>query len=208
MNELYFPDETLNDVYAGAERGRALKAVAAMARTGNDDAFTELVTVLHSTVYRWALTFARNGDEADEITQETFVLVHRKLDQYRGESSLEGWVYQITRHVALQQRRKSNRRAWLTETSLPGLDSVYTTDPGARVDRQRIAEYIRHFFSTLPPRQREVFDLVDLQGHDPAEVAHIIGLKQSTVRANLFKARASIRAHLLAAHPAWGEVAR
>jgi RNA polymerase sigma-70 factor (ECF subfamily) len=85
---------------------------------------------------------------------------------------------------------------------------VYNTDPGARVDREKITAYIRHFFRELPPRQREVFDLVDLQGHDPIDVAAMIGIKPGTVRANLFKARASIRASILAQHPAWQEIQR
>lgn len=183
-----------------AERGRALRATAALARGGDVAAFTDLVTALHPQVYRWALTFARDADDADEIAQETFVLVHRNLVQYRGDSSLEGWVYGITRNVALQRTRTQKRRAWLSDSMLTGMDTVYNTDPGGRVDRQRVAAYIRHFFTVLPPRQREIFDLVDLQGHDPAEVAQIIGMKPATVRANLFKARASIRAHLLVVH--------
>ena len=191
-----------------ADRGRTLRTTAALARAGDIDAFTDLVIALHPQVFRWALTFARDADDADEIAQETFVLMHRKLGQYRGDSPVEGWVYGITRNVALQRRRTKKRRAWLSDSMLPGIDSVYNTDPGARVDRQRIAAYIRHFFVGLPPRQREDFDLVDLQGHDPAEVAEIIGMKPATVRANLFKARASIRAHLVAVHPAWGEIAR
>lgn len=178
------------------------------ATLGDAVAFNDLVAALHPTVYRWALTFARDPDEADEITQETFVLVHRKLDQFRGESAVEGWVYLITRRVALQRRRKNRRRQFLSSKSFPLSESVYNTDPGARVDRERVAEFIRYFFTTLPPRQREVFDLVDLQGHDPVEVAEIIGVRAGTVRANLFKARASIRERLLELHPAWGEIAR
>ena len=190
------------------DRGRALRATAAVARTGDPEAFAQLVGALQPQVFRWALTFARDVDDAEEITQETFVLMHRKLSQYRGDSAVEGWVYGITRNVALQRKRLKKRRQWLSDAALPGIENVYNTDPGARVDRQRVAQYIRHFFALLPARQREVFDLVDLQGHDPAEVAQIIGMKPSTVRANLFKARASIRAHLLAVHPAWGEVGK
>ncbi|MEO8576788.1 MAG: RNA polymerase sigma factor [Gemmatimonadales bacterium] len=189
-----------------ADRGRNLRTTATRAGGGDIGAFTDLVVAMHPQVFRWALTFARDSDDADEIAQETFVLMHRKLSQYRGDSAVEGWVYGIVRNVALQRKRTKRRRAWLTDAALPGLDNVYNTDPGARVDRQRLAAYIRHFFGGLPPRQREVFDLVDLQGYDPVEVAEIIGMKPSTVRANLFKARASIRAHLLAVHPAWGEI--
>jgi RNA polymerase sigma-70 factor (ECF subfamily) len=185
-----------------------LPVLVYMARDGDPAAFAEIVESLKQLVFRWSLTFARDIDEADEIAQETFVLMHRKLDQYRADSSLEGWVYRITRRVGLKRRRSSRRREALVAAHLPMLETVYNTDPGARVDRQRIEAYVRHFFSELPRRQREVFDLVDLQGHEPAEVARITGMKQGTVRANLFKARASIRAHILAAHPAWSEVAR
>ena len=185
---------------------RRMDGVINLAKTGNTEAFTLLVQSLQSTVFRWALTFARDADEADELTQETFVQVHRKLDQYRGDSSLEGWVYGITRSLALQTNRKKKRRTLLSVASLPGIDTVYNTDPGARVDRQRVADYIRHFFLELPPRQREVFDLVDLQGFDPVEVADLIGMKATTVRANLFKARTAIRSHLLAVHPEWSEL--
>jgi len=178
------------------------------ANLGNVEAFSDLVHALHPSVYRWALTFARDPDEADEITQETFVLVYRKLDQFRGDSAVEGWVYLITRNVALQRHRRKRRRDLLSTTSFPFGDSVYNTDPGARVDRERMTGFIRHFFTQLPPRQREVFDLVDLQGHDPAEVADMIGIRAGTVRANLFKARAAIRERILELHPAWREISR
>ena len=184
-----------------------LSRTVQQATLGNAVAFTDLVAHLQPAVYRWALTFARDPDEADEITQETFVLVHRKLSQFRGESAIEGWVYLITRRVALQRRRKHRRRNLLTAGAFSA-ENVYNTDPGARVDRERVAAFIRHFFTTLPPRQREVFDLVDLQGHDPAEVAQMIGSRPATVRANLFKARAAIRERLLEIHPAWQEITR
>lgn len=207
--------DTLNEIdlvvtrkVAVADRAELLLAFIELAREGDHDAFAELVAALHPQVFRWALRFARDADDAEEITQETFVLVHRRLHQYRGKVALEGWVYLITRNVALGRKRKTNRRKWLTESEIPGMASVYTTDPGARVDRQRVTEFIQRFFVTLPPRQREVFDLVDLQGHDPAEVAKLIGARPGAVRANLFKARASIRAHILETHPAWKEVDR
>jgi len=186
----------------------SLAALITAARYGDVAAFEQIVRGLQPQVYRWALTFARDADDADEITQDTFIRIHRNLGQFRGESALAAWVYGITRRVGLQRKRKSDRRQWLSESVLPGLDTVYTTDPGGRVDRQRIADYIRHFFRELPPRQREVFDLVDLQGHEPAEVAEMLGLKQATLRASLFKARASIRANIIAAHPAAGEIDR
>jgi RNA polymerase sigma-70 factor (ECF subfamily) len=190
---------------AATARAGLLRSAIKLAAAGDAAAFESLVTVLQRNVHRWAMTFARDEDEAEEISQETFVLVYRKLRQYRGDSPVEGWVYQIVRRVALAKNRIARRRRELTE-AFPVIDDVYTTDPGARVDRERIAEYIRHFFVELPPRQREVFDLVDLQGNEPGEVAALLRMKPTTLRANLFKARASIRARLLQDHPAWREV--
>jgi RNA polymerase sigma-70 factor (ECF subfamily) len=209
MNDSFFSTGSLMAPEShSVERAQAINHWITAARSGDTAAFADLVAVLQPDVLRWALSFARDAEEAEEIVQETFILVHRKLRQYKGHSAIEAWVYLITRNVALGRRRKSKRRQWLTESTIPGLDAVYMTDPGARIDRERVAAYIRHFFVTLPPRQREVFDLVDLQGHDPAEVANLIGSKPGAVRANLFKARASIREHLLESHPSWKEIDR
>lgn len=191
---------------AAIARGRVLRSAIALAAAGDAAAFESLVTVMHRLVHRWSLTFARDPDEADEITQDTFVLVHRNLAQYHGDAPVEAWVYRITRRVALQRHRKDRRRRELAEAAFPEFADIYTTDPGARVDRQRVAAYIRAFFTELPPRQREVFDLVDLQGHDPVEVARLLNSSAGTVRGNLFKARASLRARLLQEHPAWHEL--
>ena len=83
---------------------------------------------------------------------------------------------------------------------------VYTTDPGGRVDRQRAATIIHELFSDLPRRQREIFDLVDLQGLSPAVVAERTGMRPVSVRAHLFKARKAIRDGLLSTHPAYSEL--
>jgi RNA polymerase sigma factor (sigma-70 family) len=71
-----------------------------------------------------------------------------------------------------------------------------------------VAARIRAFFGTLPARQREIFDLVDLQGYDPSEVARMTGMNAATVRTNLFEARAAVRAHLIARRPGAAELVR
>jgi RNA polymerase sigma-70 factor (ECF subfamily) len=67
-------------------------------------------------------------------------------------------------------------------------------------DRQTLAALVVRYFETLPPQQRRIFQLVDLEGREPAEVARMLGMRQVTVRANLFKARRTIRAQILARH--------
>ena len=191
---------------AARARGALLRSAVSLALRGDSAAFESLVTVLHPLVLRWSMTYARDPDEADEIVQETFLLIHRKMSQYRGDNSFEAWAYRITRRVAFQRHRKDHRRRTLSTMAFADSDAVYNTDPGGRVDRQKIADYVKRFFTELPPRQREVFDLVDLQGHDPAEVAQLLNTSSNTGRGNLFKARAAMRARILEDHPAWQEV--
>jgi RNA polymerase sigma-70 factor, ECF subfamily len=181
--------------------------IASLAAAGDDAAFTTLVTRYQPAVFRWALMFASDPDEAEDIAQEVFVRMHRQLSQYRSDGSLEAWLYAITRRAANQMRRTSKRRGRLALS--PGARparEVYTTDPGGRVDRERAAAVIREMFSELPSRQREVFDLIDLQGLTPAEVAERTGMKPVSVRASLFKARSTIRARFLATHPGYREL--
>ena len=181
--------------------------LVSLASAGDDSAFTALVTRYHPAVFRWALTFAWDPDEAEDIAQEVFVRAHRQLSNYRSDGSLEAWLYAITRRAAGQQRRTNKRRTRLalSPRALAHRD-VYTTDPGGRVDRERAASVILELFSELPQRQREIFDLVDLQGLSPAEAAARTGMKAVSVRANLFKARSAIRAKLLATHPSYREL--
>jgi len=145
--------------------------LASLASSGDDSAFTTLVTRFHPAVFRWALMFASDPDEAEDITQEVFVRTYRHLGEYRSDGPLDAWLYRITRRAATQMRRTRNRRGRLvlSPAAQPTRD-VYTTDPGGRVDRERAASVIRELFGELPRRQREIFELVDLQ------VTHSIGI--------------------------------
>jgi RNA polymerase sigma factor (sigma-70 family) len=194
-------------------RDRAVYALdaqlASLASSGDDSAFTTLVTRFQPAVFRWALMFASDPDEAEDITQEVFVRTYRQLGEYRSDGPLDAWLYRITRRAATQMRRTRNRRGRLalSPAAQPTRD-VYTTDPGGRVDRERAASVIRELFAELPRRQREIFELVDLQGFSPAEAAERTGMKPVSVRANLFKARKAIRETLLATHPSYRELSR
>jgi RNA polymerase sigma-70 factor (ECF subfamily) len=195
------------------ERDRTAEALdlqlVSLAASGDDSAFTTLVTRFQPAVFRWALMFAADADEAEDITQEVFVRTYRQLGSYRADGSVEAWLYRVTRRAATQMRRTRRRRGRLAlSPAARPLHDVYTTDPGGRVDRERAAIVIRELFAELPRRQREIFDLVDLQGFSPSEAAERTGLKPVSVRANLFKARKAIREGLLATHPSYRELSR
>lgn len=170
----------------------------ARTRDGDERAFASLVAAYQPRVFRWALALIGDRDEAEDVTQEVFVRVYRKVGGFRGDGPFDAWLYRITRRVALRGRRAPH--------SLPSGDAdVYTTDPGARVDRQRAVAVVQSIAATLPERQREVFVLCDLEGRSPAEAAAMLDMKDVSVRASLFKARAAVRRRILVTHPCYRE---
>jgi RNA polymerase sigma-70 factor (ECF subfamily) len=178
-----------------------------LAATADNVLFSTFVNVYQPVVFRWALTFASDSDEADDITQETFIRALRKIRQYRGEGTIEGWLYRIVRSVGVEKRRVAFRRRLLGRSPRARADrDVYTTDPGARVDSQTITALIHRYFEDLPPAQREAFDLVDLQGHTAAEVALLTGRSAGAIRVNLSAARSAIRQRLLETYAATGDI--
>lgn len=194
---------------AGSELSVGDQEFLTRVQTGEPAAFTAFVERYKPSVFRWALGMVYDGDEAEDITQEVFVLAYQKLRSFRGEGSFDGWMYQITRRVAERQRSKKKRRSVLG--ALPAAQptsEVYTTDPGGRIDRERALAMIQESVIELPIRQREIFDLCDMLGHTPAEAGELLGMKPVSVRASLFKARAFIRRNILLAHPRYAEQLR
>ena len=76
---------------------------------------------------------------------------------------------------------------------------------GESLDRRRISDVVSSFLSGLPDRQREIFQLADLQGLSSPEIARILDIEPSTVRASLFKARRKLRLSILRDHPEFVE---
>ena len=177
----------------------AVPEAVAPARHDGEGSFAALVARFQPLVFRWATALSDDGDDAEDIVQEVFVSVHRTLSGYRGDGPFEGWLYRITRRTAMRARQRNIRR--VTRAG----ESVYLTDPGARIDRQRAVALIRTIAATLPLRQREVFILCDLDGRTPADAAGMLDMKDVSVRASLFKARAAIRRSILATHPFYRE---
>ena len=190
------PNSALDVVTADAD------ALVRRAQGGNAEAFTALVERYQAVVYRWSTGLVSDRDDAEDIMQEVFVLAYTSLASFRGEASFDGWLYRITSRVAGKQRRKKKRRAILRAlpAARPSLE-VYITDPGGRVDRERALAMIQEAVERLPERQREVFDLVDLQGLSPMDAAALLEMKAVSLRASLFKARASVRRLILLTHP-------
>jgi RNA polymerase sigma-70 factor (ECF subfamily) len=170
---------------------------------GDSVSFARLVEMYQPQVFRWALGLVRSRDDAEDVTQDVFVIAWRKLSTFRGDGLIDAWLYRITRRLALRARRRRGRRLLGILPPKGPPRSVYITDPGGRVDQSRLLALVDSAAKALPPRQRELFELCDLQGLAPTEAAALIGMKAVTARASLFKARAALRKSILRTHPSY-----
>jgi RNA polymerase sigma-70 factor (ECF subfamily) len=174
-----------------------LPSLISHAQGGDRGAFTRLASLIQRKVRGWAESFTQDADDADDVTQDVLILVHRRLPQFEGKSRFSTWLYTITRNVALDRRRRTRRRERRLERMDAPVDSVEIRDA---FDEGMLTALVLRYFDELPARQREVFELSDIQGLSAPEVAARLGMKAVTVRANLFKARRAIRERMLKHH--------
>jgi RNA polymerase sigma-70 factor (ECF subfamily) len=154
--------------------------------------FEELFKLHHGKVYAVCLRMTGNTAEAEDLSQEVFVQVFRKLDTFRGESAFMTWLHRLTvNHVLMYFRKTSRRREHLTEDGeMPELTKgrdVLTSMP--LLDRLALDEAIVQ----LSPGYRAVFVLHDVEGLQHLEIAHILGCSVGTSKSQLHKARMKMR---------------
>ena len=189
---------------SGAERRPELERLARQAAGGDELAFARLVHAVRPRLYRWALVQVGDADDAEDITQAVSLRLHRGLAGFRHGSALGTWLYTLVRSAAADWRRGVKRRS-VRQRSYATSHATFSVAPD-RVDADRLLALVRDQLGALPARQREVFDLAELQGVAPGEVARLLGLGESTVRVHLLRARRAIRARVLARHGALSEV--
>ena len=183
-----------------------LASLAREARGGASDAADRLASRVRDRIRRWAERLTRDADDAEDVAQDVLVKLHAGLAaEFEGRSRFTTWLYRVTRNVALDRKRTADRRAFLLaeRATLAGAVSDHDAGSGAETtdDTDRLARLVRQCFEDLPRRQREVFQLSELEGRSSVEIAERLGIEPATVRVTLLKARRTIRAKMLAAHP-------
>lgn len=172
------------------------------AQEGDETAFEHLVHRFYGQVHRWATVRTGDPHDADDVTQDVLLRLHAQLHSFDGRSRFTTWLYQVTRSAAADLHRRRARRERLARKLAREPSTEHRQGETAeRADRQRATDLVRMFFEGLSDRQREVFDLVDLQGFTPTEVGRMLGLEPVTVRSHLFRARKMIRKRILELHP-------
>jgi RNA polymerase sigma-70 factor (ECF subfamily) len=154
-----------------------------------------LLGIVYPRVRRWASTQDLAADDAEDVTQTALIAAYRALPAFRFESRFETWLYRIVRRTVADWRRQQARRGRRVVNE--DADEPVERNAGADPDETRLSRFVRTAFDALPARQREVFDLMELQGRSTAEVAELLQLSESTVRVHLLRARRAIRRRIL-----------
>jgi RNA polymerase sigma-70 factor, ECF subfamily len=169
-----------------------------LAQAGDAAAFEHLYGLHSRRVYALCLRMVGNPSDAEDLMQEAFLQLFRKIGTFRGESAFSTWLHRMTVNVVLMRlRKKSLPAASLEETTEPDEETGGPRkDIGApdlrlsgAVDRVNLERSIEK----LPPGYRTVFVLHDVQGFEHNEIAGIMGCSVGNSKSQLHKARTRLR---------------
>jgi RNA polymerase sigma-70 factor, ECF subfamily len=194
-------------VTAGGAVPASDEDLAQRALAGEATAFEALVSRYEKRVYSLARRLTRSPADAEDVLQETFVRVYRKLGSFRGEARLSTWIFRVATNCALMARRRSRRQpAESLEAYLPAFERggrhVRGGDHGraARaeelLDRRRLTGALRNALTRLPDRYRTPLVLRDLEDLPTREVASVLGLTEAAVRQRVHRGRLMMRGYL------------
>ena len=161
---------------------------------GNEEAFEELVERYGRMVYRVAYRITGSHQDADDVMQETFLKVFRSIGRFRRESNVETWIYRIALNCALNLARTKKE-----EPLDEGMDPVtmrVSDNPERRLERVELSEAISNAIDKLPPQQRAVVILHDMEGLTHAQISRILNCSEGTVKSRLHHARRKLRKFL------------
>ncbi len=161
--------------------------------------FDEVYERLRGPVWRLALRFCRDREEALDATQEVFLRVWRALPGFRGEAQVSTWVYRIAWNVLLSRARRERRRA-ARAVELPLLEAEMAQrlrdpapDPERRAEAADELAQVAAAIARLPEPHRAVLWLRDGEGLTYAEIARALDVPLGTVRSRLARARELLR---------------
>jgi RNA polymerase sigma-70 factor (ECF subfamily) len=168
------------------------------AQGGDADAFATLFQAHKTRVYSLCLRMTNNMAEAEDLTQDAFLQVFRKLSTFRGDSTFSTWIYRIAVNTVLMRFRKktlsqlSLDEPWNNNREAKPVPREYGTRDGrlaSCIDRIALTRAIRE----LPEGYRTVFLLHEVEGYEHSEIAEFLGCSTGNSKSQLHKAKMRIR---------------
>jgi RNA polymerase sigma-70 factor, ECF subfamily len=166
------------------------------AKQGDEEAFEALYRLHKRRVYSLCLRMTANTATAEDLTQEAFLQLFRKIGTFRGESAFSTWLHRMAVNVVLMQLRKKGLPLVSLEETMETEEESPKKEPGAEdvrlagsINRLQLEQAI----GDLPPGYRMVFLLHDVEGYEHNEIAEMVGCSIGNSKSQLHKARMKLR---------------
>ena len=200
IDDLSFPTAVRQEVISDSTSDHALLEAT---RTGDQDAFAELVSRYRNQLTGYIYRMTNDYDGAVDLAQETFVRLYRAVDRYQTSHAFSTYLYRIATNLAISELRKRKRRRLVSLTGF-----FQTTDRGeARefdpaderplIDCELVAterrQAVQKAISTLPDKYRAPLILRDVEGRSYEEIARILQTSEGTVKSRISRARDFLR---------------
>jgi RNA polymerase sigma factor (sigma-70 family) len=162
----------------------------------NLEAFQNRVLPTKNKLFRFALKFLGNEEEAKDVVQEVFIRVWNGREQMNEVQNWEAWCMRITKNLSLDRIRT------ITRKQTQPIEEVHhirqeSLSPHESTEMQENMIRIDQFIAALPEKQRQVIHLRDVEGYSYNEICEILELDMNQVKVNLFRARNAVREKLM-----------
>jgi RNA polymerase sigma-70 factor (ECF subfamily) len=179
------------------------------ARSGDRDAFQDIVDQYKKMVYFLAWDIAGNHQDAEDITQDVFIKVFRHFHKFSADAKFSSWLYRIAVNASIDALRKRDRKK---EDPVEDFDSVgestqpWTNEgannPESQSDSTNVRRQIEQALNQLAPREKTVFIMRHYNDFPLKEIAEILHISSGSVKSYLFRAVHKIQRELAKYHPA------
>jgi RNA polymerase sigma factor (sigma-70 family) len=169
--------------------------VVRAAQQGDRRAIATLLDGSHAHVQRFAHTLCSTPEDAEDAAQEAMIILYRKIGTLRVVAALASWMFQIVRNECIRRSRLSLHRSVSSAMVEPSAEDTVL----ARLEIERIVNYI----AGLPPEQRAVLVLRDIQGLSGTATAQALGLSRAAMKSRLHRGREALRLRLSTPNGTW-----
>lgn len=158
--------------------------------------FKNSVLPVKNKLYRFALRFLGNEDEAKDVVQEVMIKAWDRREDLKLYQSIEAWCMRLTKNLSLNKLKSGH----FSRTSVLEEDDRHIStieNPYANTETNDVLSHIHLLLKRLPEKQRQVLELRDVEGYSYQEISKILDMDLNQVKVNLFRARQTLKKQLL-----------
>lgn len=177
-------------------------------RAGDPAAFEQLVRRKTTKVYALCHRILNNAEDAKDVAQLVFIKLWENLDKYDPKFAFDTWLYRMVTNVAIDFIRSRQSRDNAVNSNLRLVKTSMEPEQGLVVQRKEIESVFNDVSSVLSPRQKTIFVMKEMEDLSSADIARVLGCRESTVRNHLFNARKLMQEQLQRRYPEYAQLWR